>query len=56
MGIRDICTGVGLEYERSVFPKQNGLATWPHDLIESRANCLVRLEVLSCSAPASMTL
>ena len=35
VGIRGIYTGVCLECERSVFPKQNGLATWPHDMIES---------------------
>ena len=36
--------------------KHGGLAAWPRDLTESRANCLARLEVLSCSAPAGVTL
>ena len=31
-------------------------ATWPCDLTESRVNCLARLEVLSYSALAGMTL
>ena len=35
VGIRGIYTSVCLECERSVFPKQGGLATWPHDLTES---------------------
>ena len=56
MGIRGIYTGVCLECERSVFPKQSGLVTWPHYLTESRANCRVRLEVLSYSVPIGVTL
>ena len=36
VGIRGIYTGVCLECERSVFPKQSDLATWLRDLIESR--------------------
>ena len=32
----DIYTGVCLECERSVFPKQSGLATWPRDWTESQ--------------------
>ena len=36
--------------------EQSGLAAWPHDLTESRANYLARLEVLSCSAPTGVTL
>ena len=51
-----IYTGVYLECEISVFPKQSGLATWPRDLIESRVNCLARLKVLFYSAPVGMTL
>ena len=39
-----------------VFNKQGILATQAHDWNESRANCLARLEVLSCNAPAGMTL
>ena len=56
MGIRGIYTGVFLECERLIFPKQSSLASWPHDLTELRANCLARLEVLSCSAPTGVTL
>ena len=56
VGIRGIYIGVCLECKRSVFPKQSGLATWPRDLIESRVNCLARLKVLFCNAPAGMTL
>ena len=56
MGIRGIYTSVCLECEMSVFPKQNGLATWPRDWIESRANCLASLGLLSYSAAASVTL
>ena len=40
----------------SVFPKRSGLVTWPCDLTESQSNCLARPEVLSCSAPAGVTL
>ena len=36
VGIRGIYIGVCMECEESVFPKQSGLATWPHDLIKSR--------------------
>ena len=34
--IRSIYTGVYLECERSVFPKQSSLATWPCDWTESQ--------------------
>ena len=56
MGIRGIYTGVCLECERLVFPQQSGLATWPRDLIESRANCLANLGLLSCNATVGVTL
>ena len=36
VGIRGIYTGVCMECEESVFPKQSGLVTWPRNLIESR--------------------
>ena len=36
MGIRGIYTGVCLECKMLVFPKQSGLATWPHDWTELR--------------------
>ena len=36
VGVRGIYTGVCLECEKSVFPKQSGLATWPCDWTESR--------------------
>ena len=42
--------------EKSVFPKQGGLATWPCDWAESRANGLASLGLLFCSATAGMTL
>ena len=40
MGIRGIYTGVCMECEESVFPKQSGLATWPRDLTESRVKAV----------------
>ena len=39
-----------------VTTKQGILATQPHNWNESQANCLARLEVLSCSALAVITL
>ena len=36
MGIRGIHTGVCLECERFIFPKQSGLATWPRNLTKLR--------------------
>ena len=36
VGIRGIYTGVCMECEGSVFPKQSGLVTWPRDLTKSR--------------------
>ena len=46
------------ECEESVFPKQNGLATWPglSREFKSRANNLANLGLLSCNATAGMTL
>ena len=38
VGIRGIYTGVCLECEESIFPKQIGLVTWPRDLTESRVH------------------
>ena len=35
MGIRGIYTGVCMECEELVFPKQSGLPTWPRGLTES---------------------
>ena len=55
MGIRGIYTGVGMECEESGFSKQSWLATWPRDLTESRANRIARLDFLSYSAPAGVT-
>ena len=49
-------TGVRMECEEPGSSKQSWLATWPRDLIESRANKIARLDFLSCSAPASMML
>ena len=36
VGIRGIYTSVCLKCEMSVFPKQNGLVTWPRDWTESQ--------------------
>ena len=59
VGIKGIYTGVCMECEESVFPKQSGLATWPRDLTESqvkpRANWIARLDFLSCSVSAGVT-
>ena len=44
------------ECEKSFFNKQGILVTRPLDWNESRANCLTRLKVLSCSAPIVVTL
>ena len=59
-GYKGIYSGVYEECKKSVSTKQGILATRAHDWnesqFESRANCLARLEVLSCSAPAVMTL
>ena len=45
-----------MECEESISTKQGVLATRAHDYNESRANYLARLEVLSCSAIAGVTL
>ena len=45
-----------MECEESISTKQDVLATRARDYNESRANCLARLEVLSCSAIAGVTL
>ena len=45
-----------MEYEESVITKQGVLSTRARDWNESQANCLARLEVLSCSATIGMTL
>ena len=44
------------ECKKSVSIKQGILATQARNWNESRANCLARLEVLSCSALAVVTL
>ena len=44
-----------MECEESVTTKQGVLPTPANDWNESRVNCLARLEVLSCSATASVT-
>ena len=49
---KGIYSSVYEECEKLVFIKQGILATQPCDWNESRANCLARLKVLSCSAPA----
>ena len=55
VGIRGIYNGVREECETSGFTKQGWLVAWPRDLIESRDNRMGSCPVLSCSAPASMT-
>ena len=60
MDIRGIYTGVCLECERSVFPKQSGLqlslTTRLSRKFKSRANCLGSLGHLFCSTIAGVTL
>ena len=55
-GYKGIYNRVYEEYEESVTTKQGILVTRALDWNESRANCLARLEVLSCSATTGMTL
>ena len=55
-GYKGIYSRVYEECKESVTTKQDILATRPRDWNESRANCLARLEVLSYSATASVTL
>ena len=51
-----IYTRVREECETSGFSKQGWLAAWPRDLTESRDNRMASCPILSCSAPASMTI
>ena len=55
-GYKGIYSRVYKECEKSFFIEQGILATRPRDWNESRANCLARLEVLSYSVTAGMTL
>ena len=55
-GYKGIYSRVYEECKESVTTKQDILATRPPDWNESRANCLARLEVLSCSATVDVTL
>ena len=55
-GYKGIYSRVYKESEESVITKQGILATQARDWNESRANCLARLEVLSYSATAGVTL
>ena len=55
-GYKGIYSRVCMECEESVTTKQGILVTRARDWNESQANCLARLEVLSCSATVSMTL
>ena len=45
-----------MECEESITTKKGVLATRTHDWNELQANCLIRLEVLSCSATVSVSL
>ena len=56
MGIRVFIVKCVWNAKSQVSNKQGVLATRPHDWNESRANCLARLEVLSCSATVGVTL
>ena len=53
---KGIYSKVCMECEELVTTKQGVLATQAHDLNESRANCLARLEVFSYSETAGVTL
>ena len=55
-GYKGIYSKVYKKCEESISTKQDVLATRARDYNESRANCLARLEVLSCSAIAGVTL
>ena len=55
-GYKSIYSSVYEECKKSVSIKQGILATQARNWNESRANCLARLEVLSCSAPAGVIL
>ena len=55
-GYKGIYSRVYQECKESVTTKQGILATRPRYWNKSRVNCLARLEVLSCSAPAGVTL
>ena len=54
--IRVFIVGCVWNAKSQVSNEQGVLATRPRDWNESRANCLAKLEVLSCSATAGMTL
>ena len=55
-GYKGIYSRVCMKCEELVTTKQNVLTTQVHDWNKSRANCLAKLEVLSCSAIAGVTL
>ena len=55
MGIRGIYTRVREECETSGFSKQGWLAAWLSRKIQSRDNRTTSCPILSCRAPASMT-
>ena len=55
-GYKGIYSRVCMECEESITTKQGVLATRTRREFESRANCLARMEVLSCSATTSVTL
>ena len=56
MGKRGIYTRVRMECEESGFSKQGWLATWLSHEFQPRGNVTASCPILSCSAPASMTL
>ena len=55
-GYKSIYSRVCMEFEESVTTKHGVLATRARDWNKSQANCLAKLEVLSCSATAGVTL
>ena len=55
-GYKGINSRVCMECEESITTKQGVLATRARYWNKSRANCLAKLEVLSCSATIGMTL
>ena len=56
MGIRVFIVGCVWNVKSQVSNKQGVLAIRSRDWNESQANCLARLEVLSCSVTASVAL
>ena len=56
LGKRGIYTGVRMECKESGFSKQGWLAAWMSCEFQSRGNWTASCPILSCSAPAGVTL